>query len=220
MSQTEGRSSLGPLFVRAARMLAAFPILLIPSVIPAFWQFIAPRIGLIDPSAALTIAYVGFGAGTWRLLGYLLVYVLLLALSQGATVVLVRNVVNKEEMSLAAGFGEAFARFIPLFGVSMAAGLIVSVTSLFYIFPGLVAAFFLWYIVQSVVIDSTSIVGALRGSFRFAATYAGETLVVILATLVVSFVFGLIPFVSWLLMIPTTAFFAALSTLLYMDRET
>jgi hypothetical protein len=75
-------------------------------------------------------------------------------------------------------------------------------------------------VVQAVILDGRDGVTALQSSFRFAATYAGETFVIILATLVVSFAFSFIPYVGWLLMIPTTAYFAALSTLFYASRET
>jgi len=220
MAQHEGRSGLLELFARAGKMLGEFPILLIPSVIPAIWQFIAPRIGLIDPAAALSVGYVGFGAGAWRLLVYMLAFVVFLVLSQGATVVLVRDVARNGSARLQDGFGEAFGRFAPLFAASFVAGLIISVASLVFVFPGLVAAFFLWYIVQCVVIDDSSALVALQASFRFSATYAGETFAIILVTLVIGFAFSFIPYVGWLLMIPATAYFAAVSTLLYLERET
>jgi len=220
MPQTEGRPGLGALFGAAGRMIAEKPIILIPAVIPAFWQFIAPRIGLIDPTAALSVGYIGFGAGAWRLLVYMLAFVVFLIISQGATVILVRDISRQGSADLREGFGEAVKRFVPLLAVSLVAGLIISVASLAFVFPGLVAAFFLWYIVQGVVIDDASTLLALRASFRFSATYAGETFAIILATLVVSFVFSLIPYVDWLLMIPATAYFATISTLLYMGRET
>ena len=88
MPTNEGRSGLIGLFGRAGKMLGEFPILLIPSVIPAVWQFIAPRIGLINPAATLSASYVGFGIGAWRLLVYMLVFVVCLVISQGATVTL------------------------------------------------------------------------------------------------------------------------------------
>ena len=220
MSRTEGSSKLAQLFVQAVRLIGEFPVILIPAVIPSFWAFIAPLTGLINPAAVLTAGYVGFGAGAWRLLGYLLIYVILLAVSQGATVVLIRDATKEGSVRLSRGFAEAVSRFVPLLIASLLAGLIISVASLVFVFPGLVAAFFLWYIVQSIVIDDTSAIGALQASFRFAATYAGETFAIILATLVVGFAFSFIPYVGWLLMIPTTAYFAALSTLLYVGRET
>jgi len=220
MSRSEGGGGFSRLFVEAGRLIGESPVILIPAVLPSFWAFIAPLIGLINPSAVLSVGYVGFGAGTWRLLVYLLIYAVLLILSQGVTVILVRDATQKGSAQLTAGFEEAVSRFLPLFAASMLAGLVISVASLVFVFPGLVAAFFLWYIVQGVIIDNESGVGALRASFRFAATYAGETFAIILATLVVSFAFSFIPYVGWLLMIPTTAYFAAVSTLLYMDRET
>lgn len=220
MLESEGRSGLGQLFVRAGTMLGEFPMILIPSVIPAIWQFIAPRIGLINPAAVLSVGYVGFGAGAWRLLVYLLAFVVLLVISQAATVVLVRDAARSGRPRLQDGFGEAIGRFLPLLAASLVAGVVISLASLVFVFPGLVAAFFLWYIVQAVVVDDTSALFALQGSFRFSATYAGETFAIILATLVVSFAFSFIPHVGWLLMIPATAYFATVSTLLYMDRET
>ena len=220
MSQSEGSSGLVRLFAEAGRMIGEFPIILIPAVVPSLWAFIAPLTGLINPAAVLTAGYVGFGAGAWRLLGYLLIYVVLLAVSQGATIVLVRDAVRGGSVNLTRGFEEAVKRFVPLFIASLLAGFIISVASLVFVFPGLVAGFFLWYIVQGVVIDDETGVGALKASFRFAATYAGETFAIILATLVVSFAFSFIPYVGWLLMIPTTAYFATLSTLLYLGRET
>ncbi|MGB2983077.1 MAG: hypothetical protein WBC63_04360 [Candidatus Bipolaricaulia bacterium] len=220
MSRNDGKSSLGKLFVEAGKLIGEFPVILIPAVIPSFWAFIAPLTGLINPAAVLTAGYVGFGVGAWRLLGYLLIYVLLLAVSQGATVVLVRDATKEGSVRLSKGFEEAVSRFAVLLTTSLVAGLIVSVASLVFVFPGLVAGFFLWYIVQGVIIDDATVTGALRSSFKFAATYAGETFAIILAALVISFAFSYIPFVGWLLMIPTTAYFATLSTLLYIQRET
>jgi hypothetical protein len=220
MSSTGQHESLGSLFVRTGRLIGEFPIILIPAVIPALWQFIAPLTGLINPAAMLTAGYVGFGVGAWRLLGYLLIYVVLLAVSQGATIVLVRDAARGESVNLARGFEEAVSRFVPLIVASLLAGLIISFSSLVFVFPGLVAGFFLWYIVQGIVVDEETGIGALKASFRFAATYAGETFAIILATLVVGFAFSFIPYVGWLLMIPTTAYFATLSTLLYLGRET
>jgi len=219
MSRSASGSGLGKLFVEAGKLIGEFPIILIPAVIPAFWQFIAPRIGLINPAAVLSIGYIGFGAGAWRLLGYSLIYVIFLAVSQGATVALVRDASKQGSVRLYGSLEEAVSKFVPLIVASLLTGLIVSVASLFFLFPALVAAFFLWYIVQGVMIDSASGITALRASFRFSATYAGETFAVILATLVVSFAFSFIPYVGWLLMIPTTAYFAALTTLLYLGRE-
>jgi len=220
MSRTEGSSGLARLFVKAGRLIGEFPVILIPAVIPSFWAFIAPLTGLINPAAVLTAGYVGFGVGAWRLLGYLLIYVVLLAVSQGATVALVRDATQGGSARFSRGFAEAVAHFVPLLIASLLAGLIISVASLVFVFPGLVAGFFLWYIVQGVIIDDETGVGALRTSFRFAATYAGETFALILATLVASFAFSFIPYLGWLLMIPTTAYFATLSTLLYLERET
>jgi len=220
MTRTENSSGLAQLFVKAGRLIGEFPVILIPAVIPSFWAFIAPLTGLINPAAVLTAGYVGFGAGAWRLLGYLLIYVILLALSQGATVVLVRDAAKEGSVRLSRGFAETVSRFVPLLITSLLAGLIISVASLVFVFPGLVAAFFFWYIVQGVLIDNQTGIGALRTSFRFAATYAGETFALILATLVASFAFSFIPYLGWLLMIPTTAYFATLSTLLYLGRET
>jgi len=220
MSQSGGRRSLGQLFVDAARLIGQYPAILIPAVAPSVWAFVAPLTGLINPSAALSAGYVGFGAGAWRLLVYLLIYVVILVISQGATVALVREAARAGSVNLPAGFREAATRFVPLFVASLAAAVIVSAASLVFLFPGLVAAFFLWYIVQGVIVDGEPGFGALRASFRFAATYAGETFAIILATLVASFAFSFIPYVGWLLMIPTTAYFAALSTILYTSRET
>jgi hypothetical protein len=220
MPQSEGRSGLLELFARAGRMLGEFPVVLVPSVIPAVWEFVAPRIGLIDPAAALSVGDVGFGAGAWKLLVYMLAFVMFLVLSQGVTVVLVRDAARGGSARLQDGFGEAFGRFAPLFAASFVGGLIISAASLVFVFPGLVATFFLWYIVQCVVIDGASAFAALRGSFRFSATYAGETFALILATLVVSFAFSFVPYVGWLLIIPATAYFTVVSTLLYLERET
>jgi len=199
-------------------MVVEKPMILIPAVIPSFWAFIAPIAGLINPAFAAT--YVRFGPGAWRLLVYLLIYIVLVAISQGATVVMVRNITNREEADLVGGFGEAFARLGPLLGASMTAGIIISVASMLLVVPGLVAAFFLWYIIQSVVIDSESVLGALRASFRLVATYPGETFLIILATLVVSFALSWIPVIGGLLMIPVTAYSVTLSTLFYLGRET
>ena len=220
MPNSGDRVSLGQLFARAGRLIGVSPVILIPAIIPAFWQFIAPRIGLINPAATLSASYIGFGAGAWRLLVYMLTLVVLLAVSQGATVSLVREASQGRSARLAGAFEEAVSRLAPLLVTSLLAGIIVSVASLVFVFPGLIAGFFLWYIVQGVILDGESSLGALRASFKFAATYAGETFAIILATLVVSFAFSFIPYVGWLLMIPTTAYFVALSTLFYASRET
>jgi len=218
VNATGERTELLDLFARAGRMVIERPMVFIPAVIPSFWAFIAPIAGLINP--AFTASYIRFGPGAWRLLGYLLVYIVLLAISQGATVVMVRNLAGGEKADLASGFGEAFARVGPLLGASFTEGVIISLASLLLVFPGLVAAFFLWFVVQSVVIDSESVLGALRSSFRLVATYPGETFLIILATLIVGFALGSIPVVGGLLMIPVTTYFVTLSTLFYLGRET
>ena len=220
MSRSGSGSGLGRLFVDAGRLIGEFPVILIPAVIPAFWQFIAPRIGLISPAAMLSVGYIGFGAGAWRLLLYSWTYVVFLAVCQGATVALVRDASQSGGVRLYGSLEEAVNRFVPLIVASLLTGLIVAVAGLLFLFPALVAAFFLWYIVQAVMLDDVDGVRAIVASFRFAATYAGETFAIILAILVIGFGFSYIPYVGWLLMIPTTAYAAALATLLYMERKT
>ena len=214
------RPNLVSLFIGAARLLGEKPLILIPAIIPSVWAFVAPLAGLVDSSAVLSLSYANLGPAVWRLLGYLLVYIVLLTLSQGATVALVRDAARGERVSLAGGFGEAFARLAPLLAASLAEGVVILAVSLIHYVLGLVAAFFFWFVVQSVVIDSESILGALRGSFRLSATHAGETFLIILATLVLSLVLGWVPILGALLMIPVTAYSVALGTLFYMGRET
>jgi len=219
MSRSSNGTGFGQLFLNAGRLIGENPIILIPAVIPSFWAFIAPLTGLLSP-AFISAGYIGFGYGAWRLLVYLLIYVPLLILSQGATVVLVRDASQGGGANLQTAIEEAVSRFVPLLGASLLSGVIVAFASLAFVFPGLVAVFFLWYIVQAIILDENSAIGSLRTSFRFSATYAGETFAIVLAALVISFGFSYIPFVGPLLMIPVTAYFVALSTLFYVGRET
>ncbi|MFC2077726.1 hypothetical protein ACFLTM_02840 [Candidatus Bipolaricaulota bacterium] len=217
MSRSASGRSLGQLLVDAGRLIGEHPIILIPAVIPSFWAFIAPYIGLLSP-AILTTGYFGLGFGAWRTLVFLLIYVPLLILSQSATVILVRAATQGDAPSLQSGLEESISRFVPLFTASMLAGIIVALASLVFIFPALVAVFFLWYIVQVIIVNDESALGALRASFGFSATYAGETFAIVLAALVISFAFSYIPVVGPLLMIPTTSYFVALTTLFYLER--
>jgi len=220
MSRSGGGTGFGQLFLEAGRLIGEHPVILIPAVLPSFWVLIAPLARLINARALFAAYYVGFGAGAWRLLLYLLIYVVLLILSQGITVILVRDATQSGSAELGKGFEEAITRFIPLFFASILVGVVVGAASLVFVFPALLAVFFLWYIVQSILIGDETATGALRNSFRFAATYAGETFAVILAALVIGIAFHFIPYVGWLLMIPATGYFSTLTTLLFIERET
>ncbi len=220
MSRKVGGTGFGRVFVEAGRLIGDHPVILIPAVLPALWIFIAPLVRLVSVRALFAAYYAGFGAGAWRLFVFLLVYVVLLVLSQGLTVILVRNAAESGSAELAKGFEEGSGRSAPLLIASLSAALVVAVGSLVFVFPGLVAVFFFWYIVQAILIDGETAIGAFRSSFRFAATFAGETFAIILAALVLGFAFIYIPQVGWLLTIPVTGYFVTMSTLLFIERET
>lgn len=211
---------LGELFGEAIRIMGRHPIIIIPAVVPSLWALIAPFIGLIGPAALLTTGYYDIGIGMYivGLLVYVLVYILLLILSQGATVALVRDAYQGGYVSFSDAMGEAFSRFGVLFLASLLAGLMITIGSLLLVVPGLILGFFLWYMVQGIIVDDETASGAISASFRFAGANAGETFVVILVAIIVTVILGFIPFVGWLLMIPTTAYFATVSTLLYLER--
>ena len=217
MPQNGASSNLGRLAADAGRLISKYPLILIPAVIPAIWLFIAPLTGLLNPAAIIALGYVG--VGSWRIFGFTLIYVFLLAVSQGLTIALVRDAAGGGSVSLSQALEEAISRGSVLLASAVVAAVIISVSSLVFIFPSLVAAFFLWYFIHSVILEEEAMTEALRSGVRFATARAGETLLIVLAALIVGLAFIYIPFVGWLLTIPTVAYFVTLSTLFFIEQD-
>lgn len=217
MSQNDASSSLGRLAADAGRLIGKYPMILIPAVIPAIWLFIAPLAGLLNPAVIIAFGYVG--VGSWRIFGFTLIYVFLLAASQGLTIALVRDAVGGRSVSLSQALEEVVLRSSVLLTAAVVAAMIISVSSLVFVFPSLVAAFFLWYFIHGVILEDEGMTEALRSGVRFATARAGETLLVVLAALIIGLTFSYIPFVGWLLTIPTVAYFVTLSTLFFIEQE-
>jgi len=224
MSRIGFGMSLGEIFGEAIRLIAQHPIILIPAVIPSLWALVAAVLWLIGPvmsafsgnyvaGAAVSIAGIVVGA---------LIYEFLFILSHAMTVALVRDAHEGGYASVSEALEDTISCVPALLLATLLSGLIISFGCLFLILPGLILAFLLLYVAQAIMVDEETATGAISASFRTAAAAVGETIGVVfmagIANVISILVLVFVPWLGWILLIPTTVYFTTVFTLLYLER--
>lgn len=244
--------SLGEIFSESIEIYKNNPVIMVPSLLPVAWGVVATFLGIFGGALVLSAILISlpmevyyYYPSVWSilsaiaapLLGILasiIIYVILLTLSVGMTIELVKeasagrraNLSNaweatKERMTdlLAAAILVAiiaallvFITVILLIGVSIAPALV------FFALIGMALIFFLWFVPQAIMIQDASARASLVESFSFVKNNFSDSFIIIVASLVIYIALSAIPIVGVLLTIVAIPFIVSLSTLLYMDK--
>ncbi|MGB2983536.1 MAG: hypothetical protein WBC63_06720 [Candidatus Bipolaricaulia bacterium] len=217
--------SLGEILGEAIRLIVQHPIILVPAVIPSLWALVAVLVWLIGPTmAVITGDYVaGSAISIAGIVVGVLIYEFLFILSHAMTVALVRDAHEGGYASVSEALEDTISCLPALLLATLMSGLIIAFGCPFLILPGLILAFLLLYVTQAIMVDEETATGAISASFRTAVAAVGETIGVVFMAGILSGIGILalvfVPWLGWILLIPTTAYFTTVFTLLYLERS-
>jgi hypothetical protein len=139
--------------------------------------------------------------------------------SSAVVVVMANDVLTAREPSLASAYGRVMTRLGDVLGASILCALIIGITSLFLIIPGLIAAFFLMFALPAVLLDGAGPVGSLRRSATLVRDHVGRALGLVAGAIVAgvvtwlaSMVFHAVPVIGHLASILLGGVFVAYLT--------
>jgi hypothetical protein len=203
-------------FLVGLDVLKRYPVIVAPVLIAMGAVFVA---GFLFFGSAIGLFAVGGLAGRGRGLGmigavfgsallvlmFLAVATVVNLVSSAVVVVMAHDVLTARQPSLASAYGRVMTRLGDVVGASILCALIIGVTSLFLLVPGLIAAFFLMFALPAVLLDGAGPIESLRRSATVVRDHAGRALglvagaiVASVVTWVVSVVFHVVPVIGHL----------------------
>lgn len=217
---TRSGLSIGEVFRESFDLYKSNPGIIIPSLLPGLWVFIAPFVGLAGPMALFSVG--AFGAGMASLMVgmavFFLIYFILFILAEGMTVEMIEEVYEGHSASIESALEAVLEKIGPLVIASILAAILLSIGYIVFILPGLILTFLLWFVPQAIMLEDESAVGSLKRSFEFVRDNTGDALIIVLVSIGLHVVLSVIPFIGWILLLVAMPYFIGLTTLLYIER--
>lgn len=212
--------SIGEIFRDSFEIYLGNPSIIIPSLLPALWVFIAPFVGLAGPLALFATGAFTAGYATLMLsmVVFFLIYFILFILAGGMTVAMIRDGYEGRRASLVDALEETLARVVPLVIASILVAILLSIGYMIFVLPGLILTFFLWFVPQAIMLENERAIGSLRKSFEFVRDNTADALIIVLISVGLYAILSLIPFIGWILLLVAMPYFLCLTTLLYVER--
>ncbi|VVB71302.1 Uncharacterised protein [uncultured archaeon] len=222
IDETRGTSrDLGKLFSRAFEIYRDNPIIIVPALLP----IAALIVGVIILAGFLGIAaitggneYATFTAVAGFLI-FLIALIVLFFLAEGITIEMVKEASMGQKADLSRAWEASRDKMEPLILSSILAGIFTVLGYILLIIPGIILSFALYFVAQAVMIDGKSGKEALATSWTFVRANLSDTLIIILASMVIEAVLPLIPAIGPLLSLLALPYLYALATLLYLDQK-
>ena len=212
--------SVGEIFLESFGVYRSNPSIIIPSLLPGLWVFIAPFVGLAGPMALFSVG--AFGAGMASLMVgmavFFLIYFVLFILAEGMTVEMIGEIYDGRSASLGSALEAVLEKIGPLVIASILVATLFSIGYVIFILPGLILTFLLWFVPQAIMLEDESAVGSLKRSFEFVRDNAGDALIIVLVSIGLHVVLSVIPFIGWILLLVAMPYSIGLTTLLYIER--
>jgi hypothetical protein len=174
-------------------VIKQYPIMALP---PLGAQAVVFVLTLLFFGGAATAVAVAGGAGfLGALLGGLLLWLvsgLLTLVASAVTVVMARDALDGREPSFGDAVSVVMGRLADVVGASVLFGLIVFVASLFFVIPGLIAAFFLMFTLPAVLIEGAGAIDSLGRSARLVRQNLGPALGLVIGVILVAVALGIV----------------------------
>jgi hypothetical protein len=174
-------------------VIKQYPIMALP---PLAAQAVVFALTLLFFGGAAAAVVVAGGAGfLGALLGGLLLWLvsgLLTLVASAVTIVMARDALDGREPSFGDAVSEVMGRLADVVGASVFFGLIVFVASLFFVIPGLVAAFFLMFTLPAVLIEGAGTIDSLGRSARLVRRNLGPALGLVIGVIFVVVALGIV----------------------------
>ena len=188
------RSDLVGHFQAGLDVLKRYPMLVVP---PLAVQVLIVVLGLIFLGGAAGMAAVGGLAGGVAGLvagGTLLMLLggLLSLITSGVVILMARDALAGRDPVLGEALNAVLARLVDVVLASLLLTVIVAIGMVFFIIPGLVAAFFLVFTLPAVLLDGQGAIDALRRSATLVKENVGPVLGLIVGAILAAVVSGII----------------------------
>ena len=216
-----GKIALGEIFSIALEIYRKNPIMIVPSLVPiaglilgliAFAGFVGLAVVFGERRF---LAFTAFGG----ILLFAIILIILFITAEGLTIEMVKEAFAGRKVELAPAWEASRGRIAPLIWTSVLAGIIIVLGYVLLIIPGLILTAIFYFVAQAVMIDGKSGTEALKASYGFLKANLEDSIVVILASVAISLLLPMIPFIGFLLSLIAFPYIYALSTLLYLGRK-
>jgi hypothetical protein len=174
-------------------VLMRYPVMVLPPLGAQAVVFVLTL--LFFGSAAAAVAMAGGAGFLGAILGGVLLWVisgLLTLVASAVTIVMARDALDGREPSFGEAMSVVMGRLADVIGASILFGLIVLVASLFLVIPGLIAAFFLMFMLPAVLIEAAGAVDSIGRSVRLVRQNLGPALGLVIGGLLVAVAVGVV----------------------------
>jgi hypothetical protein len=180
-------------FRTAFDVLMRYPVMVLPPLAAQAVVF-ALTIVFIGGAAAAVVVAGGAGFLGAILAGLLLWLVsgLLTLIASAVTIVMARDALDGREPSFGEAMSVVMGRIADVIGASVLFGLIVFVASLFFVLPGLIAAFFLMFMLPAVLIEGAGAVDSIGRSVRLVRQNLGPALGLVIGAIILAVALGIV----------------------------
>lgn len=214
---TRSGLSIGEVFRESFDLYKSNPSIIIPSLFPVFWVFIAPFIGLAGPLALFSFG-LGFASLIMRMVVFFLIYFVLFILAEGMTVEMIKEAYEGRSALIGRALQSVSQKISPLVIASISVAILISIGYVIFVLPGLILTFVLWFVPQAIMLEKEGAIGSLRRSFEFVRDNFLDALIIVLVSIGLYVVLSAIPFIGWILLLTAMPYCICLTTLLYVER--
>jgi hypothetical protein len=174
-------------------VMMRYPVMVLP---PLAAQAVVFVLTLLFFGGAAAAVVVGGGAGLLgAILGGFLLWLisgLLTLIASAVTIVMARDALDGREPSFGEAVSVVMGRLADVIGASVLFGLIVFVASLFFVIPGLIAAFFLMFMLPAVLIEAAGAVDSISRSARLVRQNLGPALGLVIGAILLAVAMGIV----------------------------
>lgn len=217
--------TISEIFSRSFEIYKANPVIIVPSLIPVAWIFLA--------SIALLAGMIGFvglrGAGAdvgglvAGLIGglgvFLLGFMILFLVAEGITIEMIREAYSGGSADLRRGWEASKGKMATLIVASVVAGIIIVLGYILFIIPGVILTILLYFVAQAIMIDNKGALESLSTSYSFVMANLTDAVIIILVSIAMHLIVSWIPVLGLLLSLIILPYVISLATLLYIDRR-
>jgi hypothetical protein len=174
-------------------VLMRYPVMVLP---PLGAQAVVFVLTLLFFGAGAAAVLMAGGAGLLgAILGGFLLWLisgLLTLVASAVTIVMATDALDGREPSFGEALSVVMGRLADVIGASFLFGLIVLVASLFLVIPGLIAAFFLMFMLPAVLIEAAGAVDSIGRSVRLVRQNLVPSLGLVIGALLVAVALGIV----------------------------
>jgi hypothetical protein len=219
------KMTVGEIFSRSWEIYKTYPVIIVPSLIPALWAFVGMTFlmaGVAGWALFGDMSYLSFFAAAsmmgWMML-FLIVLVVLFIIAQGLTIEMIRGALRGQNVNLSSSWEASKSKMATLIFASILSSISIAVGYMLLLIPGLILTAVLYFVAQAVMIDESGVIESLSASYRFVRANLEDSVVIIIISMAIGLVLAAIPAIGPILSLLSLPYIYALATLLYLDRS-